>query len=228
MKSNTSKFRSPYRDIDLSLLRLLAGLHPWPLRELCHHVGMDRSVLTNVFSGQRPLPTRVAPGFLGLIGMRPDGTLDPSFGFVFVEHPAKSEELIELLARIFPKGAGVGAVRLSIKHETQTEGIRGEFETGIALYDGRFAVVVQGESSATASFASPESTVQMHDFDTPHVLLSADPLPTKYDIVKAFAGGKFAVQASWDDVRSACDLKGLSPQDVLQMVRDYPKSMLGK
>lgn len=220
-------FRSPYRDIDLTTLRLLCDLHPWSLGDLCKHVDIEQSVLSMVFAGHRPLPARVARKFLQLIGMRLDGSLDPEHGFVLVEKPGREKELDGLLSQMFPEKAGVVLLSGAVAESGEPSG-RGTVKAGRAFFDGRFAAVVHGGNGLASISWEANDLYTLKDYRTPEVLLSTDSLPSKLDILKSFAGSKFPMKVNWEDVITAAALRKIEPHAVLQwMTTNYPNPALG-
>jgi hypothetical protein len=210
------KYRSPLRALDLHVLRLLCDLHPWPLRVLSREAGMVPSVLSNVLAGQRPLPTRLAEKFLSLVGMRPDGTLDPNHVFVFVNKLGREGELEEVLKRVFTESHGV--LHLS-KADAQS------LARGRALFDGRFMAVVH---EAGLKDLSTVGHIKLHQASDEHALLSLNPLPTKLQFLKAFAGGEFARVVTWDEVRLVGEARGLAPVDVLDLIERDARKRAGE
>ncbi len=219
---NTKNFRSPYRDIDLKMLRLLCDLHPWSLGELCKSVDLEQSALSMVFSGKRPLPIRIAKRFLQQIGMREDGSLDPDHGFVFVEKPGLESDLVALFARMYPEKAGVVFLNSAAANAVETsQGTA--IKVGRAFFDGNFAAILHGGGVASPVTWGSSERISLKDYKTPEVLLSTATLPTKIDILKAFAGSKFLFEATWEDVLSAGRLRNVEPKDVLTWITvNYP------
>lgn len=214
---NTS-FRSPLRTIDLTLLRSLCEHHPWPLKDLCKSVDMDPSILSNVFSGRRPLPTRYAKDFLELVGLNTDSTFNMSHAFVFVEKQGRESDLSSLLNQIYPDRAGV--VLLSSTTVTSDSFIETKsFHTaGRAFFDGKIATVVHGGEGLTTRKWETRAEFAFKDYETANVLLSTNPLPKKLDVLKAFTGSKSAREVTWQDVQNASVLRNLAASDVLEWV----------
>lgn len=219
--SDPKKYRSPYRDIDLATLRSLCDLHPWSFRKLAERVGIEPNVLSMVFSGDRPLPGRIAKDFLQLVGMRLDGSLDPEHAFVFVERPGREKELDDLLARIYPKKAGVARLNGTIM-VADARSKRVSTKVGRAFFDGRFAVVVHGGDGLASVAWEAQEQYTMKDYATPDVLLSTTLLPTKRDILKAFAESKFPMQVTWDDVLAAFRARRIEPAVALELAHSLP------
>lgn len=216
---NKSRFRSPYRDIDVPLLKALCELHPWPLRDLCQQVGMKPSVLSNVFSGQRPLPTSVAKDFLNLMGMKDDGSLDSDHGFVLMEKNGRRTELTELMARIFPNHAGVVFLKSTSNNPSEISDVQGS-TNGQAFFDTRYAAVVHNCKGFPWASILENDSYALRDHITAGTLLSTKTLPSKLDILKAFAGSKFVIQVTWEDVRIACERSDLTASDCLILITD--------
>lgn len=222
INQNQTKFRSPYREIEVSLLKTLCDLHPWTLRELSDYVGMGPSVLSNVFAGQRPIPSQYAKEFLKLIGLNADGSLDFAHGFVLIERAGREAQLAELLLRLFPNSdAGVVLLR-SASISTNEGGGRSKVKFGKAYFDGKCAVVVHTKNAPVALNPGKNEHFHLVEVDSLDVLLSTDPLPTKLDILKAFAGSKFVSQLTWADVQSIAEKKGISPADVVDHLKTLP------
>lgn len=219
---NPTKFRSPYREVDVSLLKTLCDLHPWTLRELSDYVGMGPSVLSNVFAGQRPLPSQYAREFLKLIGMNPDGTIDSDHGFVLIERVGREAQLADLLLRLFPsKDAGVVLLR-SAATSTTDGGARSKVKFGKAYFNGQCAAVVHSKNTSTGIFPGGEDRFQLVEVDSLDILLSTDPLPTKLDIVKAFAGSKFVCRLTWADLQIIAEKKGVTPNHLAEHLNTLP------
>ena len=243
-KTNPKKFRSPYRDVDLTILKLLCDLHPWSRRDICRHVGMEPSILSNVFAGQRPLPTSFAKDFLEFVGLRMDGTLDPDHGFVLAVRPGLESDVRGVIDRMFPDGAAIvllssaqdsGAESTSVdtdvgatqaKVDTDVGSIQAE--VGVAFWDGIYICVVQGDATFTAAYSASNDRWKLRDYKSPHVLLSIHPLPTKLDILKAFAGAKFKAELKWDDAIKVCENKGLTPEDVIEFANAGVRYVKGR
>lgn len=219
------KYRSPMRAIDLRLLRQLCELHPWSLRELGLQVGMAQSTLSNVLAGQRPLPTRVAEKFLSVVGMRADGSLDANHGFVFVERVGREADLDGLLKRMFPEAPGA----LHLSRPATPIGAEAGAQSaafGRALFDGRFAAVIH--DSITQKDPTSVGDLLLHDTRDEHGLLSLNPLPSKLQILKAFAGGQFARVVTWDEVKLVAESRGMTALDVLNLIDTLPGQKLGR
>jgi len=219
---NKKNFRSPYRDIDLKMFRLLCSLHPWTLGELCKQVGLKQSVLSMVFAGKRPLPFRIAKQFLQQVGMREDGTLDSDHGFVFMEKPGLEQELSALLTKMYPEKAGVVFLNSSAIN-TGEELQDCQIKIGRAFFDGNFAAVLHGSGVAlTIAWGLSDHSVLL-DYKTPEILLSMTMLPNKIDILKAFVGSKFLFEITWEEVVSVGRLRNVKPKDVLTWITaNYP------
>lgn len=217
---SSAKFRSPYRDINLVTLRELCDVHPWTLGEMCRHVGVDQSVLSMVFSGKRPLPTSIAKQFLGLLGMQVDGSLDIDHAFVFAEKRSNENTLNALLDRMYPEKAGVVWLRrdgIASGNQSRVDGSPDVW----ALYDGRIASVIHGTGGSVTQKWKGSEAWTLKDFDTPPKLLSTDELPSKVEILKAFAYSKFPSQLTWNDVSKAAERRKLNPYDVLKLISTH-------
>lgn len=221
MKAETSaKFRSPYRDIDLGLLRQLCDVHPWTLKELCRVVGIEQAVLSMVFAGKRPLPARIAKEFLSLLGMQLDGSFDIEHAFVFAEKRFHESTLNVLLDRMYPEQPGIvwlSSDGSSLEGQSHLDG-----NTNVwALFDGRIASVIHGiGGSVTQTWKGVEAWT-LKDFDSPKKLVLTAELPSKLDVLKAFANSKFPIQLTWDDVSKAAVRRKLNPYDVLKLISTH-------
>ena len=219
------KYRSPLRSIDRRLLRQLCEFHPWSLRELGLQVGMAQSTLSNVLAGQRPLPTRVAEQFLSVVGMRADGSLDANHGFVFVERVGREVDLDGLLKRMFPEAPGA----LHLSRPAAPIGAEAGAQSaafGRALFDGRFAAVIHEPN--TQKDPTSVGNLRLHDTRDEHGLLSLNPLPSKLQILKAFAGGQFARVVTWEEVKLLAESRGLTALDVVNLIDSASGKKLGR
>lgn len=214
----STSFRSPLRSIDLTLLRSLCEFHPWPLKDICKSVGMDPSILSNVFSGRRPLPTRYSKDFLKLIGLNLDSTFNMGHAFVFVEKQGRESDLSTLLNRIYPKRAGVVLLSSTTVESDSSMEAKSFHTAGRVFFDGKIATVVHGGEGLTTRQWETSSEFAFKDYETASVLLSTNPLPTKLDVLKAFTGSKSAREVTWQDVQNASVLRNLAASDVLEWV----------
>lgn len=185
--------------------------------EICEHVGIGRSVLTNVFSGQRPIPTRVAQKFLDFVGMQADGSLNPDHAFIVQERSGNEDEILELMSKIFPKNAA-GSVQLlapGIASDGEPDVLKPRH--GVAYFDGQFAVVVHSTKKAEPSVRLDDQW-KMIDVDSSDVLLSINPLPCKMDVLKTVSVADFQIKITWEQVIAAGEAKGMDAAQVLQLI----------
>lgn len=219
---NPSKFRSPYRDLDLKLLRSLCNLHPWPMLEICKFLGIGRSVLTNVFSGQRPIPTRVAQNFLDFVGMRYDGSLDPNHVFILKEKPGNEAELADLLARIFPINPASTVTLVASRINESCEATSFKSKHGLIYFDGLYAAVVHNSDKKTEPVIRENNRWKLIDSGPSDNLLSTHPLPTKLDVLRTVSGSNFPIKITWKQVEDASKAKGMDAAHVLQLINSAP------
>ena len=214
----STSFRSPLRSIDLTLLKSLCEFHPWPLKDLCKSVDMDPSILSNVFSGRRPLPTRYAKDFLEFIGLNSDSTFNMRHAFVLVEKQGRESDLSTLLNRIYPERAGVVLLSSTTAESDSSIETKSFHTAGRAFFDGKIATVVHGGEGLSTRQWETRPEFAFKDYETASVLLSINPLPTKLDVLKAFTGSKSAREVTWQDVHNASLQRNLTPSDLLEWV----------
>jgi hypothetical protein len=189
--------------------------------EICEFVGIGRSVLTNVFSGQRPIPTRVAQKFLDFVGMQSDGSLDPDHAFILQERPGNEGEIADLMAKIFPANTA-GSVQLiapGVTAEGEPDLLKPRY--GTAYFDGQFAVVLHGAKKAEPAVPLDDQW-KMIAVGSSDVLLSTNPLPSKLDVLKTVSVADFQIKISWEHVMNASQAKGFDEAYVLQLINSAP------
>lgn len=218
MSAEAKKFRSPFRDINLKMLRLLCDLHPWSMAELCKAVDLEPNVLSMVWAGKRPLPTRVARQFLDLVGMREDGSLDPQHGFIFKEKSGREAELIEIFSRLFPTEAV--AVHLTRSESDPANPTKPPVvKTGRAFYDGKSYVAVLHGSNTNSPIAwGLNQPFTLKDYESPEDILATIKLPTKNDILRAFSRSKFPPMVTWKEVVQQGKQRKVEPEKVLEWI----------
>jgi hypothetical protein len=179
---------------------------------------MDPSILSNVFSGRRPLPTRYSKDFLESIGLNSDNTFNLSHAFIFVEKQGHERELSNLLNKIYPDKAGVVLLYSPITKDN----ISGEDTSfriaGRAFFDGRITTVVHGGDGLATKGWETKTEYALKDYNTAHVLLSIDRLPNKLDILMAFKDSKYSTAVTWQDVQIESLKRNLTPGDLLEWV----------
>jgi len=189
--------------------------------EICEFVGIGRSVLTNVFSGQRPIPTRVAQKFLDFVGMQSDGSLNPDHAFIVQERAGNEEEISALMAKIYPNNVA-GAVKLiapGVTANGEPDPLKPKH--GVAYFDGQFAVVVHNTNKVEPAVELDDQW-KMVDIGSSDVLLSTSPLPTKLDVLKTVSVADFQIKITWDQVIAAGEAKGMDASHVLQLINSAP------
>ena len=215
---------SPLSNLDRDLVKVLCDVHPWGLKELCEKVGLDNTVLSHFFAGRRPLPSKVAVSFLRQIGLRSDGKFDAEYCFVFKPPLGMEARLAQLISLIFPKGGR----RIALINEFITYGkaksYRLDETVGYALFDGITAAVIHINDSSDVKLILPGKWKSVSNDAAGDALLSLDDLPKKSDVMVWFvAEGSDAPEINWGSVETEARTKGLTPSDVLQMIKSSHK-----
>lgn len=216
--SESKKFRSPFHGIDRKLLRMLCDLHPWSMADLCKAVDMEPSVLSMVLAGRRPLPSRVARPFLELMGMKEDGSLDKTHGFIFVEKPGREDELREVHDRLFPNLPVPCELRVSVpdpKDPTKPPIVK----PGFILFDQGFVAVVHAKVSSNLLAWWIKTNVRNRNYEAPEKLLSTTELPSRIDMLLAFRGMKMELDPTWDDVISEAKRRNVEARDAMEWLK---------
>ena len=194
----SQKFRSTFHGIDLKLLRMLCDLHPWSMAELCKEVDMEPSVLSMVLSGKRPLPTRVARQFLVFMGMKEDGSLDPTHGFILKAKAGRAAQLQEVENLLFPEAPGKCLVTMLVPDPENPDKPPTQ-KSAFVLYFGNFIAVLH-VALGSPDWLRESEIVAARYYAAPEVLLSLEKLPNKLDMLKAFAGSEIGISPTWEDV----------------------------
>jgi hypothetical protein len=227
--TETKNYRSPFHGIDLKLLGMLCHMHPWSMAELCRAVGMETSVLSMVLAGKRPLPSRVARPFLTLMGMKEDGSLDPSHGYVLKERRGREDELQQVHDRLFAETPAVCHLTVSVADPAFPKK-RPTVKSGVVLFQGNFLAVIHAAvDSPSSSWGVTSERVVTHYHEAPEKLLSITDLPTKVDMLKAFAGSKIEIGPSWDDVVTEAKRRYVQPRDAMNWIEtNFSEPEIGK
>ncbi len=217
--TDSKKFRSPFHGIDLKLLRMLCDLHPWSMADLCKAVDMEPSVLSMVLAGRRPLPIRVARPFLELMGMKEDGSLDQTHGFIFVEKPGREAVLREVHDRLFPEPPV--ACQLSVSVSDPDDLTKPPYvKLGFVLFEQGFVAVVHaGAGSHLSTWWSSSERVRNRYHEAPEKLLSTTELPSRVDMLRAFMGMEIEIDPTWDAVISEAKSRNVEARDVMAWLK---------
>lgn len=225
-KGTNNRRVSPIGGLNRAAIRELCDLHPWDLGRLSTNAGMDRTVLSNFFAGRRPLPQRTAVEFLGQLGMTVTGDLDPAHAYILYVRPGREELARAWVSRIFPNGGRLA--HLHDCYERRSDGPVEHFtRSGVALFDGTCAAVVQHASPAGNLGTLPGDWVKVFEVGRANHLLDIEVLPSKKDIVDVVQDEPNYDDAVWDDhrwndVKREVLAKRLTADDVLEMVRQAP------
>ena len=226
MNTLTTRRRvSPLTKLDGELVKGLCDLHPWDLGRLCREVDLDRTVLSHFFAGRRPLPKKVAKAFLGQIGLRLSGEIDPRHCFVIYPRMGKEDLATEWIGRMFPNGGK----RIDLSTEWVNHG-RAQQDPdlrayGSALFDGRIAVVFHESGESDGPITLPGKWDLVDYNNSAEGLLSIGVLPRKDDVMRAFANADFLGETTWEQVRIQAVASGLSPFDVLQLIQRHDAAL---
>jgi hypothetical protein len=203
--------------LDLPLLRQLCEFHRWPMTRLCETTGLEKSVLSNVLAGRRPLPKRIAAEFLSRVGMLPDGTLNSNHCFVFDQRVGREDELSGLVHKLFPNGGAF--VDLANQWINRGNAKNPDPRAGKALWDGLFTAVIRFDKSQYSDDVKLRSDWTFMGLDdSAENFLSDDILPNRSDVLEAFAATDFVPPISWLDVQNYAKQQGLSPTVVLDIL----------
>lgn len=160
---------------------------------------------------------RNAAEFLSLVGMLPDGTLNSNHCFVFEQRAGREEELAELVHKLFPTGGAYAD--LSNEWINCGKARNPDPRSGKALWDGLFAAVIRYDKSSHSEEVKLRSDWAFMAFDdSAENLLSDDILPTRSNLLEAFAASDFVPTISWLDVQNYAKQQGLSPTVVLDIL----------
>jgi hypothetical protein len=180
---------------------------------------METSVLSMVLSGKRPLPSRVARQFLALMGMKDDGALDPSHGFLLKERPGREAELQHVQDRLFAETPAVCHLKIAVSDPVNPTRKPTE-KTGVVLFQGNFLAVVHATAGSTSSrWSETNERVLTWYHEAPEKLLSLTELPTKVEMLKAFAGSKIEIGPTWDEVVSEAKRRNVEPRVAMNWVQ---------
>ena len=188
------------------------------MAELCRAVGMETSVLSMVLAGKRPLPSRVARPFLALVGMKDDGALDPSHGYLLKDRPGREAELQHVQDRLFAETPAVCHLKTAVS-DPMYPTRRPTEKTGVVLFQGNFLAVIHATAGSTSSRRSETNArVVTWYHEAPEKLLSLTELPTKVDMLTAFASSKIEIGPSWDEVIREAKRRNVEPRVAMNWV----------
>ncbi len=226
--SSPLRRRSPLAGLDPLALRELCELHPWDLGRLSAAAGLDRSALSHVFAGRRPLPQHAASKFLSRIGVLPTGELDRNHLFVLQARAGNGPLLGSWLERLLPNGADV----VQLHRTVDNEGGTGEPRMGWALYDGQTAVLVFGTSGVQLPLTE-ERWLVLGDLDHADGLLDEANFPDRSEVVQTVAGVPSLEKAiladpRWEHLKRAAAKKGLGVEELLEFVERFQEPSGGK
>lgn len=188
------------------------------MAELCRAVGMETSVLSMVLAGKRPLPSRVARPFLALVGMKDDGALDPSHGYLLKDRPGREAELQHVQDRLFAETPAVCHLKTAVS-DPMYPTRRPTEKTGVVLFQGNFLAVIHATAGSTSSrWSETNARVVTWYHEAPEKLLSLTELPTKVDMLTAFAGSKIEIGPSWDEVIREAKRRNVEPRVAMNWV----------
>lgn len=149
--------------------------------------------------------------------MLPDGKLNPNHCFMFKQRAGREEELAELVQKLFPNGGA--RVNLSNKWINRGKARNSDPVQGDALSDGLFAAVLRYDANPDSEDVKLRSTWVMHGLDeSAEVFLSDLVLPTRSDVLKAFASTDFASPITWSEVEDFALKHGLSATAVMDVL----------
>jgi len=221
--ARTHRRVSAIAGLDRVAVRELCDLHPWDLGRLCEAAGVDRTVLSHFFAGRRPLPQRVAVGFLRQLGMHASGDLDPQHGFFFYVRPGYSELAAKWVERLFPGGGK----RLEISNDLEVDESGSDpapSKRGVLLVDGNFAAVVQDAAAREGSEWIRGTWEDIGHEDEAGALLDHDHLPSRAVIAAAVQGVPTFERYVWDDpdwdqVKREAIRQGRGAREVLTLLQ---------
>lgn len=209
--------------LDRVAVRELCDLHPWELGRLCAAGGLDRTVLSHFFAGRRPIPQRVAVGFLSQLGMRVSGELDPQHAFFFYVRPGYSELAGRWIERLFPGGG----TRLAISNDMELQAAGSSpaaSKRGVVLFDGNHAAVVQDQDAGDVCGWMHGAWDDIGHDDRAGALLDHDHLPSKAAVAAAVQGVPTFERyvwndPDWDEVKQEAIRQGCGAREVLSLLQ---------
>ncbi len=209
--------------LDRVAVRELCDLHPWELGRLCAAGGLDRTVLSHFFAGRRPIPQRVAVGFLSQLGMRVSGELDPQHAFFFYVRPGYSELAGRWIERLFPGGG----TRLAISNDMELQAAGSSpaaSKRGVVLFDGNHAAVVQDQDAGDVCGWMRGAWDDIGHDDRAGALLDHDHLPSKAAVAAAVQGVPTFERyvwndPDWDEVKQEAIRQGCGAREVLSLLQ---------
>lgn len=221
--ARTNRRVSAIAGLDRVTVRELCDLHPWDLGRLCEAAGVDRTVLSHFFAGRRPLPQRVAVGFLRQLGMRVSGDLDPQHGFFFYVRPGYSELAAKWVERLFPGGGKRLEISTDLEVDAALPGAAAS-KRGVVLVDGNHTAVVQDAAAREASEWMSGAWEDIGHEDRAGALLDHEHLPSKAAIAAAVQGVPTFERYVWDDpdwdqVKREAIRQGRGAREVLQLLQ---------
>lgn len=222
-EATTLRRRSPLGNLEPRLLNELCELHPWDLGRLSSEAGIDRSVLSHVFAGRRPLPQHAASRLLGLIGLLPSGEIDASHLFVWRAQIATSELLKEWLERLMPDGAEI--VEIEATSRLAAEG-SGSIDHGWAIFNGQTAALILASPGCNLPVVGQDGWKIIDYTDDQENFLQTEQFPSRDKVVRLVADvptfERLVMQhPGWESVKRAAVDKGLSVDEVLALINAY-------
>jgi hypothetical protein len=218
------KLRSPLTQLDTTVLKRLADLHPWTILKICEKVDISLSSFSHVTGGRRPLPTRVALKVFDLLGLTSDSGLSSNHCFLFEDKPGFEVELRQQLGHIYPQGAKVVYLKSGLVHILRQAGEELS-ETGALFYAGNYYTIVHKLSESTYAdlLTLPGEWGMTHTNDCADELLSLRVLPSKADAVSSLMdpAERDMPQVSWTEVNIFGQKWGVNPALVLEMLKNH-------
>lgn len=214
----TNRRLSPLRGLDVAMVKDLCDLHPWKLGKLCKNVGLSRMALSHFFSGRRPLPQKEAVAFLNQIGLTVKGEIDTRHCFVIAVKAGMQDLAAGWIGRLFPEGGTKLIVSDRWPNGGRTEIPPQKPTHGVALYDGKIAAVVHAPDAGQDYSWLPGKWEDIGTAVDAEGLLATEDLPSTSLVRIWFEENDFKT-ASWDQVQLEAEDRGLSANDVLQLIR---------
>lgn len=194
----TNRRVSAIASLDRIAVRELCALHPYDLGKLCANVGLEPTALSHFFAGRRLLPQRYAAEFLHQLGLNTAGELDPEHLYMFYVRPGFEEMAAAWILRLFPTGGD--RVNLHDEWQARPQGAAATVtRRGVALFDGKFAAVIQLASKRLNFNWLPGEWRVVSDEGRAAAFLDTDNPPSKAAIASLIQSGPNVEEVLWHD-----------------------------
>lgn len=197
-KVETNRRVSAIASLDRIAVKELCALHPHDLGKLCASAGLEPTALSHFFAGRRRLPQRYAVEFLHQLGLNIAGELDPERVYMLYVRPGFEEQAAAWILRLFP--AGGDRVNLHDEWQARPQGaVPTVTRRGVALFDGKFAAVIQLASKRLNFNWLPGEWRVVSDEGRAAAFLDTENPPSRAAIASLMQSGPNVEEVLWHD-----------------------------